>query len=301
MTDSSARSASAPTIEQKPPEEIFGVLAHELRIRILRTVMTIGGEASFAEILDQVDTADSGRFNYHLNQLIPHFVRRTTDGYEVTQTGRRIIGTIYMGTYTATASIDPIPIEDECPACGAGMIVEYHDEFAQIRCTECDEATDEWFFPPGSIDQFEPDELPFAIFRWRRHILQRAFAGFCPTCAGRMEGRLVESQQARQPGDRTIYGSFECRRCGRSGNASVNMIARYHPGVEGMFVEHGLDPSTVPFWRIKAEIDNHELTIRSRDPLRVDVQLTLGNESVSATINENAVVEDVRRDSAENK
>src|SRR6056297_2599481 len=88
-------------------EERFGRLAHELRIEVLRELWTAEDESlSFSELFDRVDERDSGKFSYHLDRLVPEFVRQADTGYVLTFAGRRTIGAIVSGSFTASNDLE---------------------------------------------------------------------------------------------------------------------------------------------------------------------------------------------------
>ena len=71
------------------PDEAFAVLGNEIRLDIVRVlwnadaaheyddVSDTAETISFSELRRRVDIDDNGKFNYHLSQLVPHFVRQT--------------------------------------------------------------------------------------------------------------------------------------------------------------------------------------------------------------------------------
>jgi DNA-binding transcriptional ArsR family regulator len=73
--------------------EAFKLLGDETRLAILLALWEAhepfadGDAVGFSTLRDRVGTADSGRFNYHLDRLTDHFVRRTDDGYELREAG----------------------------------------------------------------------------------------------------------------------------------------------------------------------------------------------------------------------
>ncbi|MEF8791004.1 MAG: ArsR family transcriptional regulator, partial [Haloarculaceae archaeon] len=67
--------------------EAFELLGNETRLAILVALWEQyepfgrDGAVRFSELRARVGTADSGRFNYHLDRLDDHFVESTDDGY----------------------------------------------------------------------------------------------------------------------------------------------------------------------------------------------------------------------------
>jgi DNA-binding transcriptional ArsR family regulator len=75
-------------VETLPPDRAFELLSNETRIAILRVLASADEEClPFSILRKRVGIDDSGQFNYHLNRLAGHYVRRTRDGYIICQTG----------------------------------------------------------------------------------------------------------------------------------------------------------------------------------------------------------------------
>jgi hypothetical protein len=163
-----------------------------------------------------------------------------------------------------------------------------------MNCTECEEWRNEFGFPPGSLGQFSRQALPLAFDRWMQHVFDGVLAGFCYTCAGRMEGRLVLDEEDDRVAEMPAHAEFECERCGSTARASGAMPALFHPGVRGFLYEHGFDPSTDPSWML-GEASLPDVSLESTDPLRVAVTFAVGGESVTAVVESDTGVSSVER------
>lgn len=286
------------SLERQSPGDVFGLLSNERRVEILETLgKTPDASLSFSELYDRSDASDSGNFNYHLNKLCGSFVRKS-DGYELTYAGRQIVGAIRAGTYTANATVEPIEVGWDCQLCGGGMVAEYSDERAVLRCADCDKGA-RFSFPPGSLDQFAREELPRAFSRWWHHTVKRITDRFCPTCAGRLDGEIVRPPEGTEDDPKPSMIEFECRRCGTELSVSGATLATAHPIVEGFFAERGFDVSDRHPSQIWGELDASNVAVRSEDPLRIEVQFEHEGETVVAEIGPDATVENVQRHSSE--
>ncbi|MFC7229605.1 hypothetical protein N0B31_19560 [Salinirubellus salinus] len=295
MFDSS-QPADGVAVERRSPEAVFALLGDDIRVGIVRALGETPDEAvPFAELHRRVGVRDSGQFNYHLGKLRDVFVRRTDAGYELTHAGRQVVGAMYAGTFTADATVENVPIDDPCPLCGGGLVAEYADEVGRIRCSACDAFRNEFAFPPGSLDQFEPDALPGAFDRWMRHVLDGVVAGFCHLCAGRMDGRLVVDPPEEQIASLPAHVEYECARCGSVARVGPHGPATFHPAVQGFLYERGHDVRTDPSWRHDA-LGLPETTLRSTDP--PEVAVTFGDErsSLTAVLGPDATVRSLERD-----
>ena len=275
-----------------PTEEVFGLLDNETRLGILQALAErTETPTSFSELREAVGTRDSGKFNYHLGKLVGHFVRRDDDGYRLTLAGMQMMGAILSGTYTADAEIDPIDLDDPCPNCGVdGLLVEYEDERVEMHCTACEDWSNSFTFPPGAVTQYDYDELPEVFDRWLRTVFERIEMGFCPTCSGRMDGRLELTPDAPEP----ARAHFECRRCGDFARASPTLPLLYHPAVLGFYYDHGIDLTETPSWRVSGQ-ESLTTDLLSDDPPRVRVSIAVDDESLVAVVDESLEVVSVDR------
>lgn len=283
------------TVERRPPEETFALLANETRMAILEALGETPGEAvSFSELRARVEERDSGKFNYHLGKLLDHFVRRTDGGYELTMAGQLMVGALIAGTYNASVSFDPISVSSPCPTCGGRLEAGYADEHVRIECTECDDFHNQFPFPPGSLDQFEPAALPAAFDRWLGALFARTYAGFCPNCAGRVAPRLEATDEADRPA-RLKYG---CERCGDVGDVSPGILLSHHPAGVAFYYDHGIDVTETASWELSRLVDR-AVELVDDDPPRARVTVTADGERLVAEIAATGRVDAVHREPVE--
>jgi hypothetical protein len=73
--------------------EAFATLGNETRLSILLALweayepFVATNAVAFSELRERVGMRDSGQFNYHLDKLRGHFVRKTDAGYELRRAG----------------------------------------------------------------------------------------------------------------------------------------------------------------------------------------------------------------------
>ncbi|MDY6817923.1 MAG: helix-turn-helix domain-containing protein [Halobacteriales archaeon] len=97
-------------------EQALTALTHEVRVDTLRTLADADQPLTFSELKARVDVVDSGRFNYHLNELLDQYLRETRQGYELNYRGKQII--IAAGGGVATDDELHAGADDHCPVCG---------------------------------------------------------------------------------------------------------------------------------------------------------------------------------------
>jgi hypothetical protein len=296
MSETNASTGSgAVTVERRSPDAVFGLLGDASRLAILRALGETPEEpVPFAELHRRSGVDDSGRFNYHLGKLRGAFVRRTDAGYELTYAGRQVVGAMYAGVYTANASVESVPVDGACPACGGDLVAGYADETAHIDCVECEAFRNEFAFPPGSLDQFDATELPLAFDRWMSHTIRGVLAGFCYTCAGRMEGRLIADGDGGLTGQLPAHAEFDCGRCGSTARTSGGAPVLYHPAVQGFLHDHGFDIGRTASWRL-GEIGLPTGELVAESPPRLAVRLEHDGEVLTAVVEADASVSTVER------
>lgn len=284
------------SVDRRGPAETFCLLAADARVAIVRALAEPPGtKLSFAELFDRVDVTDSGNFSYHLDRLRGTFVRADDDGYRLTRAGEGVVGAILAGTYTAEATVPATPVDGFCQLCGAELVFRYDDETARIACTDCGGGR-AFPIPPGRLDGVENVELPALTARWYRTHVSRVLDGFCPVCAGPVEGELVRGVVATDRPPEPVMAAFDCEHCGKSVSASVATIATFHPVVEGFLFECGFDTRDEPHSEIWGALDASAERTVGEDPLVVEVQFDHGGEVVTATIGPDASVTDAVRE-----
>lgn len=278
------------TIERRSPEDTFGLLGDETRIQILRAFQEaeLSSALSFSELRDIVGTRDSGQFNYHLKKLTGHFIRKTEEGYELTMAGGAVLGALLSGTYTATAEMEPLELSEYCVECGSRLRMNYESETVRIFCTDCGETHGQFMVPPGTLEQFDREELPMAVNRWIRSEFAQAVAGFCPNCSGRLAPSITVEED-------NYLAVFDCDRCGGQITSSVAATLLFSPEVIAFAYENGIDTVETPYWDLDW-IRKGNTKVRSTDPLRLRVRISIEGEILDVTVDEGLrVLEAVRQ------
>lgn len=279
----------------RPPEAAFSLLANETRFDIISALWDARGDSlSFSELRAEVGVEDSGQFNYHLGELVDVFVHETDGGYELRYAGARVIGAVYSGAYTRETTVDPVPVDGNCYDCGGGLEASYRDERARIACGVCDVTITGYGVPPGLLEGYPREDLPYVFDRWIRIQATQFLAEFCPLCLGRMDTSLgAERIDADDHVD--VPGiTHECQRCGISSHSVVGVVALQHPAVVAFHHDHGIDLRDTPLWELEWLIDERNERV-STDPPQARVYIPLNDEELVLDIDENAAVTDAER------
>ncbi|PSQ19833.1 transcriptional regulator [Halobacteriales archaeon QS_8_69_26] len=278
--------------EAIPAAEAFGILGNETRTEILRALVERDDEAplSFSELREAVGTGDSGRFNYHLQQLVGHFVEHDEDGYAFRYHGRRIAHAILAGTFTDRARVAPAPAPGACYACGAEALEgSYENETLTIRCTACEERIVSVPFSPAAVRGRTPAEVFAAFDRWSTAQANLAAGGVCPECTGHMDGRVTTDVADYLDFD--VLPRFECRVCRRTATTSFGSVALNHPAVQSFHHRHDAYPRQRPYWTIPQLVSDRHTEVLSEDPWRVRVAFPIEDgPRVEATIDGSVAV-----------
>lgn len=299
------------------PEEAFSILGNETRIAILQALWETPETAvSFSDLRDRVAVADSGNFNYHLNQLADHFVRQTESGYELREAGKQVIRAVLAGAINEDAVLEPVETTSQCPYCGATVEMRYREDKLTVRCTRC-EGVVSGDFPPGTYLSFDfppaglKNRTPEEVLR-TAHTLYDAkitpmMEGVCPECAGRTSVSItvcddhdVSDGHVCRNCDSVneIWATYECEHCGYTRTCLVWFKLMNHPAVISFYYEYGNIQESVPFrkltWENRPYVKDISETVLSEDPLRIQVTIPFQGETLHVTVDDAINVVDVR-------
>ncbi|WP_435178275.1 winged helix-turn-helix domain-containing protein [Halorussus sp. AFM4] len=282
-TGDAGRDSDEVVVERLPPDEAFGLLAHETRFRILETLNDADDPLAFSELRERVGVDDPGQFNYHLGKLSGRFVRNGDEGYGLAAPGRRIVGAVLSGGYTKALEADPVEMDSACLVCGNEMATEFRDDGVDIGCTECEFTYTNTPIPPGVLEGVAPDDVPRVVDRWLKRNQSGVNFGFCYNCDGRLDATVV----VQEPDDVReslaewapfVSVEYDCDRCGYHVKSSFSSATVLHPAIVDFHYDRGVDVRDTPLWDLDW-IGPEAATVASRDPLRVDVSVTLGEET----------------------
>lgn len=297
------------------PDEAFAALADERRLDILRTLGEATVPLNFTELRDRVGVAPGGNFNYHLDKLVGHFVRKGRDGYALTRPGERVLQATLSGAVARDPVVEPTATSLTCWYCGAPVEVSYQNERATAYCTECDGT---YGTPVGPDDRsrigymYLPaagvvDRSPEAVFRtavtWGNINLLPVALGMCPECSAPLEESVeVCSTHTADDGlcpqcDRRYAVLFNgrCPRClfDESGAFFVRLLA--NPALRRFLLDHDIDPVVATPEPFFAAVQVYEETVHSHDPFQAQFTFRIDGESLTLTVDEDLTVTETTR------
>lgn len=303
------------------PDDAFAVLGNETRMEILQMLGEADGELSFSELLDRVGLRDSGNFNYHLDELVGHFVRRTDTGYRLRQTGRRVVEAILSGAVTESPVLEPTRIEKPCSYCGTPIEVSYLEEQVRKYCTECvgtygvkrvagESLVPEEYGYLGSLN------LPSAGVRGRTPmgILEAAYtwsllehfawgAGVCPRCSASVDTSVsicedhdaVDGPCSRCDGRYAARIHYHCTNCISEHEGLFVDHLLTDPDLLQFLLEHDVNPLSPPPKRFSAAVWVYDEEILGTDPFEAQFTFAIADDSLVLSVDDDLNVVDVRR------
>ncbi|MFY4811202.1 DUF7351 domain-containing protein [Haloarcula sp. AONF1] len=263
------------------PATAFSVIASETRLDILEALWRADDRpVRFSELFDAVELADSGQFNYHLQELTGQFVSQGPDGYDLRYAGSQVIRAVRAGTFTRTPDIDPFPVTGACTRCGGGLLAEYADEQFAIDCEDCGKAHGEYPFPPGGLVDRTTVEVATAFAERVRHLHCLAADGVCPDCAGRMGTEISRDGDCCL--DVSVRAEFVCKQCRHELCSPVGLTLLDNSRVAAFYDDHGVDLSSRPYWTLPWCVDDQYTSVEDTDPWRLAVRIPLAEAELTA-------------------
>ncbi|WP_433629192.1 winged helix-turn-helix domain-containing protein [Halomicrococcus sp. NG-SE-24] len=292
--------------------EAFSVLGNETRLAILLALwdayepFEAENTVAFAELRKRVGMRDGSQFNYHLKQLVGHFVRHTDDGYELRRAGHQLIRTVIAGAGIEEPSLDPTEVDLDCFLCGAPTMVTYHDQWLFWVCTECDGKFDHDDVPGGALAGGAFDPAGFTDRRsaealnavWTGGLLHSGLGGVCDACSGPMEGWLHLCDDHTAEGvcpncgwRDAVVARFRCGVCKRHHQMVPWWLVINHPVVVAFYYDHGVPlqyEDGVHFQpRIELNLQaHHDQELVSVDPPLVRVTIDYEGDELQLTMDE---------------
>ena len=276
----------------------FEIVGNEIRARILATLSAVRGPddpppmLSFSELREAVDIdVNSSKFNYHLQRLVGHYVERTDEGYRMRPAGMLLSRTIRAGTITRDLVASTIEIGVDCYRCDGPIVADTGFGEFWIECRDCGHFYDMVMAPPASVAGDE-SALIDRLDRYNRH-LRRAFSmGICPICVTDVDVaiRPVESYpyDATDLVERHVH--WWCDRCGHRLFATPGMVAIDHPTVVTFFESRGEAITERTVWEYGFAMTDRATTVRSTDPVRLELTLSCAGDILTVVLDESATV-----------
>ncbi|MFC4356695.1 hypothetical protein ACFO0N_01895 [Halobium salinum] len=278
--------------------DAFAKLGNEIRLTILLTLweayepFTDDDGLTFTELRERVGVTDSGRFNYHLEQVTGEFVEETDTGYALHGAGHKVVRAVVAGVGVDDPELDTEGVEIPCPHCGSPEVVDYEDRKLWAVCPDCGPDGEELTlmetdFDPAGVAGRTAAEVVRANGTQEVQKNAMRLAGVCPECSGVVDSRFEVCDDHRD-GDRAcpncgrvsrVLVRFECSVCKNEMQGPATVAAASHPTGQSFALEHGLErgfgADEVPLERLVEleESMDYDHAVVSTDPLRVRTTL----------------------------
>lgn len=264
--------------------DAFGTLADPLRVRILRGLWERREPVTFAELRKSVGVPDSGRFNYHLGELVGEFVRKTEAGYALRPAGVHAVNAVAAGEFTDRPTFDA-PVDADCPVCDGSLRATYRDGEFAVACDDCGTEVTQGTFPPRGVEQRDGEELLAAYSRRIRHQLSLADDGVCPFCGGRTGFQVDPEAEFDYP---RLPAVSECSGCDGRMYATLGLLALDRPAVASFLRERGVGIDDRPFWEFPFCVSEEAVELASADPVSAELRVTAAGETLRVTFDRDA-------------
>jgi len=298
----------------------FSLVGDETRLSILVALWAAydphaaDNAVSFSALRDRVGIRQGAQFNYHLDQLVDHFVEKSDAGYELRRAGFRLVRSVIAGIGRSPPAEDPTEIDVDCPQCGAATAVLYRDEWLYLVCTNCAGFFEGEDRPAGMLSGMGFDAAGLvdrdAAEQWRagwqvgKAAFQQGLEGVCDACSGPMQRSLavcrdhdpdgVCSNCGRQP---AAIARFECPVCKQHHEVPPRTLVIHHPAVIAFYHDRGVafqyaDTGVAGVQERGELIAGHEQSVVGMDPPRVRVTIEYAGDELAVTLDEDVAVVD---------
>lgn len=296
MTD---EDADGSTTRETEPEDAFGLIGNSIRADILRVLGEAAyDEVPFSELRSRVDEdLDSGRFNYHLKQLLGQFIDREDEGYRILPEGLTLYRTIRAGTFNRQAALAPFDAGFDCYYCDARVEASYEEGMFEIACPDCDHVYSFTRAPPSAVEGQDEAELLSRIDQYNRHEQLACTRGVCYHCVNPLEIEFVPGEDVwlDSATRHDVLVKSSCSYCGNEYYLSVGAALIHDPAVIAFLENRGVDVASTPLWEHEWIHTDRHVTVESRDPWEVALEIEQGDDTLEVIVNEGLEIVEERR------
>lgn len=290
--------------------EAFSLLSDETRLSILIALWEASSPdeaVAFSDLRERVGIRDSGKFNYHLDQLTGQYVHRTDAGYRLTNAGGRIVRTVLAWSQQEDVTFEPVEIDAHCPFCGAPVTVSYRNERVFIGCTDCrgggprlDDNIVVGAFPPAGVRDREPAAVfENAVAYIVVYITRAMLSGVCLVCGGPVSAWLNVCEAHTDEGicetcETPFLSTVECRceTCKVPNVAPGAATVISHPAVITHLNNQGIEHDPTTWDGFMGRVTACDETLISTDPPQVRIDVPAQETAISVTVDEAGQVVD---------
>jgi hypothetical protein len=267
------------------------LVSHDVRAGILLALAEHQQEAPrdetlrFAELRKRVGHDDPGNFNYHLKRQQGTLVEKTDEAYRLSDIGHHFIALLISGQFDPDSTRE-IPDPDiDCPICETPVTVTYED--GMLR-TECENGHGTGMnVGPEILDSHSVAGALNVAMRRTLWEARSTMDGVCPQCEGTTTGTVNLASGESVP----VFYEWVCTTCGAFLQNTAGGCALFHPAVVSFCYQRGVDVYQDAWTTFVGNVGT--ATVRSEEPLRVQVAVSVEGDSLVLTLDENASVVDI--------
>jgi hypothetical protein len=266
--------------------EAFRLLADDTRLDIVEYLRHAEDcPVSYAEIKNDLGIQDSGRFNYHLDKLTGTFVSKTAEGYALSFSANTLYQAILSTRPIADHPTPVFDVEEPCPECGSTCEIRYETECVVSQCPSCDSQSFAYPFPAGAFTGRTDEEALRAVVQRMYHHVSLAQQGVCPYCSGTMTAEWLSGHDTEFPSNVLVH--YTCSLCGMELHTGVVAMIQQYSAVTSLFDEYGIDLRETLPWEFRGYASRKGVTVRSEDPLCIEVPVTIDDDEFTVIVDEN--------------
>lgn len=285
--------------DEHPSRRTFELLSDEIRLRIITALGDASGEdgyasLAFTDLRERTGVDDSGRFTYHLKQLLDEFVEETETGYGLTLAGIRAYQAVIAHQSEGTVTVEPFDLPGECRACGGDRRAWYEDGRGHVGCADCGEIQFRYPVDARHVDPADPESLLDAMHERALRDYGSMLRGICPYCGGTAVSDLrFEADHWEETGmiDDDALVHVVCEACSWFVYANLAAALRIEEPVQAFYAARGIDIWSEYLWtdRIDWTVDSVDA-----DPIRVRGHFAYDGDHLSIVVDGDARIVEAR-------
>lgn len=277
-----------------PQPHAFVILGNEIRVELVKLIgdasIHEGEDPSFSELRSQIDMSlDPGQLNYHLKKLRGHFVEKTDEGYDLRTEGIHLYKTLRTGGFDRPEEEFTMAARIDCHYCQAPVEARFLHGAALVECTDCG-----YRYLGYPIDDIAPipalvEDEPSAfdqLSKYLHHEILGYARGICRTCGLELGAELLDPDEA--PGSKSewkkVYVHRWCDHCGSSLYLFLGVALLANTHLLLFCYDHDVDVLSTPFWRLDFAATDHHVTVHSKDPWEVSLQVSFGGDTLELVV-----------------
>lgn len=285
--------------EGEHPADVFELLGEPARLSIVQALVEArrsdgDSHLCFTDLRDRAGIDDTGRFNYHLDQLLDTLVTKTEDGYRLSSYAHRVTAPLAGGLYDPERATELIGTDGECGVCGRQLRIRPEGTVLRLVC-EAGHVNNEGLLGyPGAVSDRPPGAANDAVGLINTQGMTLAVSGVCPACHGPVDGECRPAAETRVDtadidGERIYLFEAPCGTCGNQFACTVGGCVLTHPAVVAFLHDHGVDVRDTPPWELPFLAPGAERVV-STDPFRLSLAITRDGATLTVTLDRDGSV-----------